>query len=76
MCGIVGFVNYKNDLQNKNEIISKMINSIAKRGPDEEGIYVNEYIALGHKRLIVIDKERWKTTYGRKILYWRICNNL
>ena len=64
MCGIVGFVNYKNDLQNKKEVLNNMLQLLTKRGPDEEGIYTNENVALGHKRLIVIDKERWKTTNG------------
>lgn len=76
MCGIVGFVNYKNDLQNKKEVLNNMINSIAKRGPDEDGSYINDNVAFGHKRLIVIDPERWKTTNGGEILCRGICNNL
>ena len=55
MCGIAGFVNYKKEIQNKKEIVNNMIKAISKRGPDEEGIYINENVAIGHKRLIVID---------------------
>ena len=60
MCGIVGFVNYKEDLTNKNIIIKNMTEKISHRGPDEDGIYTSENIALGHKRLIVIDPEGGK----------------
>ena len=28
---------------------------LSKRGPDEDGYYINEHVALGHKRLIVLD---------------------
>ncbi len=59
MCGFVGFVNYKNNLNNHREILYKMNETLSKRGPDEDGYYINDKIFLGHKRLIVIDKERW-----------------
>ncbi len=60
MCGIVGFVNYKKDLPNKKNILNKMVQTLAKRGPDEEGLYLNKHVALGHKRLIVIDPQGGK----------------
>ena len=60
MCGIVGFVNYKENPQNKNIIIKNMTEKISHRGPDEDGIYTNENVALGHKRLIVIDPKGGK----------------
>ena len=34
------------------------------------GYYINKNVALGHKRLIVIDPERWKATYDRKVFLW------
>ena len=37
-----------------------MTEKISHRGPDEDGIYTSENIALGHKRLIVIDPEGGK----------------
>ena len=43
--------------------IYNMNESISKRGPDEDGYYIEKNIALGHKRLIVIDPERWQTAY-------------
>ena len=47
-----------------------MNSTLAKRGPDEDGYYINKNVALGHKRLIVIDPERWKATNDRKVFLW------
>ena len=55
MCGIVGFVDYKKDLTNSKNTLVKMNNTLTKRGPDEDGYYIKEHIAIAHKRLIVID---------------------
>ena len=60
MCGIVGFVNYKKELPNKKNIINTMTQTLSNRGPDEEGLYLNSNVALGHKRLIVIDPQGGK----------------
>jgi asparagine synthase (glutamine-hydrolysing) len=49
MCGINGF-NFQNT-----EIIKRMNDKIRYRGPDDEGIYINEDISLGHVRLKIID---------------------
>ena len=48
MCGIVGFVNYKKDLPNKKNILNNMVQTLQKRGPDEEGLYLNKNVALAH----------------------------
>lgn len=60
MCGIVGFVNYQKDLPNKRNVLDTMLQTLSKRGPDEEGIYLNQNVAFGHKRLIVIDPQGGK----------------
>lgn len=60
MCGIVGIVNYKENISNQKEILNKMTQTLSNRGPDEEGLYINENVALGHKRLIVIDLDGGK----------------
>lgn len=52
MCGYVGFTNTKND---SNQIIGKMMDKIKHRGPDSEGKYVDGDIALGFRRLSIID---------------------
>lgn len=54
MCGIVGLLNYKHDIQSN---IEKMKNRMIHRGPDSEGTYVSEdgLVALGHRRLAIMD---------------------
>ncbi len=54
MCGIVGFVGNE---ENKGERIKKMTDRMIHRGPDQEGYYIDEMIALGHRRLSIIDLE-------------------
>lgn len=52
MCGIVGFTNKIND---SNKVICDMMDRIKHRGPDAEGKYIDGDIALGHRRLSIID---------------------
>ena len=52
MCGIVGFTNTVSDA---GKVIGEMMDRIRHRGPDAEGKYVDEDIALGHRRLSIID---------------------
>ena len=54
MCGIAGIITKK---ENKDEIIKKMSERIKHRGPDGEGYYIDEEIALAHRRLSIIDLE-------------------
>ena len=72
MCGIVGFVNFKKDISNLKNVLEKMNNTLSKRGPDEEGYYIDNHVALGHKRLIVIDpeggKQPMKESFSQSIL--------
>lgn len=55
MCGIVGWIDYKKGVQKGERIIARMNNSLAHRGPDEEGIWTGENVFLGHRRLVVLD---------------------
>ena len=54
MCGFVGFVD-KHTIKEKKKIVKDMADMIAHRGPDGDGYYTDEYIALGHRRLSIID---------------------
>ena len=53
MCGISGLVSVNKI--NLEQRISAMNNSISHRGPDSGGIYIDKNIALGHRRLSIID---------------------
>ena len=55
MCGFVGFTNVKEKVSQNKTIIEKMNQTLSKRGPDEDGYYIQSHISMGHKRLIVID---------------------
>ena len=54
MCGIVGFVD---NSKNKKKTIKQMADLIKHRGPDSEGFYTNDKVALGFRRLSIIDLE-------------------
>ena len=69
MCGIVGFVNYEKNISSYNNVLNKMTSKIYKRGPDEDGYYLNRHVALGHKRLIVIDPNGGKQPMIEKHSY-------
>jgi len=56
MCGITGKISFGNQFIFPKEI-KKMTDSIAHRGPDDEGFWIskNKKIGLGHRRLAIID---------------------
>jgi asparagine synthase (glutamine-hydrolysing) len=54
MCGIAGIFNFNKE-PISHATIKSMIDIIAHRGPDGEGIYIDDYLALGHKRLSILD---------------------
>jgi asparagine synthase (glutamine-hydrolysing) len=54
MCGITGFVRTNQDPDDP-KLIRSMGDAIAHRGPDASGEYVDDFIALGHRRLSIID---------------------
>ncbi len=54
MCGIAGIFNTNLKPATLDEI-KRMATAIAHRGPDGEGYYVNDNVALGHKRLAILD---------------------
>ena len=54
MCGFVGFVDKTKD---KDKTIKKMADLIKHRGPDSDGYYTDADIALGFRRLSIIDLE-------------------
>jgi len=54
MCGIAGIYKINDDKVEIKEI-KKMIGLLVHRGPDDEGVYINNNIGLGHRRLAIID---------------------
>ena len=54
MCGIAGFARL-GARDDSSSILARMTGAIRHRGPDDEGFYEDERIALGHRRLSIID---------------------
>ena len=52
MCGLVGF---SGEIVNREAIIKAMTNRIVHRGPDSSGIFLGDGIAMGFRRLSIID---------------------
>lgn len=54
MCGFVGFTNKISD---NGTVLEKMMNRIVHRGPDSDGKFFDQNIALGFRRLSIIGLE-------------------
>lgn len=54
MCGITGIFNLNGEPASP-VILRKMADTIAHRGPDGEGFYIDSFVGLGHRRLAIID---------------------
>lgn len=59
MCGICGFY-FSEEKPVDLNILKKMTATLQRRGPDDEGHYINAGIALGHRRLSIIDLDTGK----------------
>ena len=57
MCGITGMLHWKEDQRQQESCLRKMQNTLRRRGPDQEGIFLSEHCAFAHTRLAVIDVE-------------------
>lgn len=55
MCGIVGKYIIDNSAAIPRNLIERMCNKIQYRGPDGEGVFVENGVGLGHRRLSIID---------------------
>ena len=57
MCGIAGVINLNIDFKVQPDVLKKMTDIIAYRGPDGDGHWISESgnIGLGHRRLSIID---------------------
>ena len=72
MCGLVGILG-RFDAEGQD--LGRMLQALSHRGPDGEGVYTDAHIALGHRRLSIIDLQG-----GRQPLrnvegtIWLVCN--
>lgn len=62
MCGIIGIYQRKSASLLREEDFRRARDTISYRGPDESGEYISGPIALGHRRLSIIDLRGGQTT--------------
>lgn len=55
MCGIAGWIDFKDDLTQKYNEIEKMSEKLAPRGPDASGLWSSPDALIAHRRLAVVD---------------------
>ena len=60
MCGIAGWIDHSQDMSERIDLLNRMSETLDRRGPDENGLYINRGAALMHRRLVVIDRENGK----------------
>ena len=55
MCGICGFTGEIIDQNDRDAVINRMTDVITHRGPDSRGVFAGGGIAMGFRRLSIID---------------------
>ncbi len=55
MCGIAGVLNLTEAAPITENTMARMLGAIGHRGPDETGLYLDDWLGLGHVRLSIID---------------------
>ena len=60
MCGIAGWIEKDSNMAMRTTTLNAMSQTLERRGPDENGLYINGDTALIHRRLAVIDIENGK----------------
>ena len=54
MCGFAGYITTEGDGERYQPDLMEMMNSIKHRGPDDEGLHVDDMAGLGFRRLSII----------------------
>jgi asparagine synthase (glutamine-hydrolysing) len=57
MCGIAGWVEFDRDLTRERATVDAMAQTMSCRGPDDGQLWLARHVALGHRRLALIDVE-------------------
>ncbi len=55
MCGINGFLHLQSQKKVEESLLIKMRDSLEHRGPDDKGLFIENNIGLGHRRLSILD---------------------
>ena len=57
MCGIVGYLDLRGEGRAEERVLDAMANALVHRGPDSRGYFVDGQVAVGTRRLSIIDLE-------------------
>ena len=57
MCGIAGWLSYSQNMEAQRNTLQQMTDTMARRGPDAGGVWIDGPVGLGHRRLSIIDLE-------------------
>ncbi|MDT8859866.1 asparagine synthase (glutamine-hydrolyzing) [Alkalihalobacillus sp. MEB130] len=57
MCGITGWIDWRQDLRKEEQQVRKMAETLNRRGPDDMNVWTSPHAAFGHARLVVVDPE-------------------
>ena len=52
MCGITAILN--RDKRNRSQLLHNALKTLELRGPDEHGIWEDQHVSIGHRRLSVM----------------------
>jgi asparagine synthase (glutamine-hydrolysing) len=55
MCGIAGIAIFGNQPPPTYDCLKAMCDTIVHRGPDDEGLHIQDGVAIGMRRLSIID---------------------
>ncbi len=58
MCGIAGWINLGHPVVWKEADLERMTRTLARRGPDDERLWTDRHVGLGHRRLAILDVQR------------------
>ena len=55
MCGILGIANLADGQPVGQALLERMTKRLTHRGPDDEGLFLDGPVGLGHRRLSIVD---------------------
>lgn len=55
MCGIVGIIETSSERSVDPDVLDRMTDALAHRGPDSRGVWSEDGVGLGHRRLAIVD---------------------
>ncbi len=66
MCGIAGFLDPTGRVRDPAETLTRMMDALRHRGPDDSGSFLEPGAALGHRRLSIIDLASGRQPIGNE----------